>query len=974
MKSTIVSIAVVACTAIASAKASQGEPFPDDDWSQIARLVPDGPANTGMCGFGWDVDIKEDLAIVSSPWVWGDAHPDFHPPGHVPNTGAAWVFEKQDGIWQQVDLLRSPSAWEEGRFGWSCTIIGEQILIGAPGESSLYAPGPDDPDLSVCESDITGDWVTDQGRIHVYEREANGWSRVQSIQTPLVPQITYCGPDFPALYRRLTGLGFSIGHDGDDLLVVGCPYEWSWVPNSEFDYYETGAVHVFRRNGSDWEHMQALDLGPARREGTAVGFSVDVSPDERFIVAGAGEQWADLDNDGQYDFAGNGYGAAYIFDLSVDTLMYELSQSLTRDDVQPGLAARNIFFGDDVALSIVPNPVNERDEYHLFIGTPGATIESFPGSGVEEYAAGAVDHFVVRDGSSFEWERTIQNPDPGREHWFGEKLDLGSDALLISASGADRDANGDGDIQFDVGASYMYYLNFENIFAANEAGKDALDEYVQWRGRWTGTPSVPQGNIYFGWPAAIDDNEIIAAATGESNCIGAAYIFRNPFPDLDEDGLSDSAEVRGVSWVNPDGTAGTFPLRVGNTGYDKDAQTDPRPVADPWRKDIFIEIDTVDASHINWDALQLVRKAFREAPVGNPSGPDGVALHYTDPANVEVIGGIADPFPYDNAAALAAKSAHFTNPEDFFSHPEAVDEIRQAKLGAYRWAFFAGDIEDDVAGYATAPGEYMVFSGPHMGAIDDRFAASTFMHELGHTLGLDHGGDDEVNFKPNYVSVMNYNFDSIRLLDGSWPAVDFSREVTTTLDEADLDEPFGLTSPEYSDVLMPVPLAPGATGPLSQRWRWVRLDGSPIDWNDNEDPSELGVDADPNYLGAGYTTLGPWATPSPGEILTGHNDWEAPLAFAPVLIELRGDQDDYLQDSDYTVEFLEELADTIPPPPIPCTGADLAEPYNLLDLADITTFITAFVAQDPIADLDDSGLHDLTDITLFVTGFVAGCP
>jgi hypothetical protein len=34
----------------------------------------------------------------------------------------------------------------------------------------------------------------------------------------------------------------------------------------------------------------------------------------------------------------------------------------------------------------------------------------------------------------------------------------------------------------------------------------------------------------------------------------------------------------------------------------------------------------------------------------------------------------------------------------------------------------------------------------------------TFMHELGHNLGLEHGGDDELNYKPNYLSVMNYTF------------------------------------------------------------------------------------------------------------------------------------------------------------------------------------------------------------------------
>lgn len=36
--------------------------------------------------------------------------------------------------------------------------------------------------------------------------------------------------------------------------------------------------------------------------------------------------------------------------------------------------------------------------------------------------------------------------------------------------------------------------------------------------------------------------------------------------------------------------------------------------------------------------------------------------------------------------------------------------------------------------------------------------ASTIMHELGHNLGLRHGGDEDVNYKPNYWSIMNYMY------------------------------------------------------------------------------------------------------------------------------------------------------------------------------------------------------------------------
>ncbi|USN99249.1 MAG: hypothetical protein H6810_00810 [Phycisphaeraceae bacterium] len=58
----------------------------------------------------------------------------------------------------------------------------------------------------------------------------------------------------------------------------------------------------------------------------------------------------------------------------------------------------------------------------------------------------------------------------------------------------------------------------------------------------------------------------------------------------------------------------------------------------------------------------------------------------------------------------------------------------------------------------------------------------------------------------------------------------------------------------------------------------------------------------------------------------------------------------------------------------PCNLADLAAPYGLLDLSDITTFISAFTGGDPLADLDGNGLFDLTDVTIFVTQFTAGCP
>jgi hypothetical protein len=74
--------------------------------------------------------------------------------------------------------------------------------------------------------------------------------------------------------------------------------------------------------------------------------------------------------------------------------------------------------------------------------------------------------------------------------------------------------------------------------------------------------------------------------------------------------------------------------------------------------------------------------------------------------------------------------------------------------------------------------------------------AGTLMHELGHNLGLPHGGVDDLVRKPNYLSVMNYAFQLTGLMRSNLSFVlDYSR-FTIPLDERALDEGngFGVTS------------------------------------------------------------------------------------------------------------------------------------------------------------------------------------
>ena len=99
------------------------------------------------------------------------------------------------------------------------------------------------------------------------------------------------------------------------------------------------------------------------------------------------------------------------------------------------------------------------------------------------------------------------------------------------------------------------------------------------------------------------------------------------------------------------------------------------------------------------------------------------------------------------------------------------------------------------------------------------------MHEFGHNLGLRHGGGDGVNYKPNYLSIMNYAFQFVGLRSRTEPPrFDYSR-FAIALDERALNENagFGVTAGSPAADFVTSGSARGPRGPSSpsggRTWR-----------------------------------------------------------------------------------------------------------------------------------------------------------
>ncbi len=354
--------------------------------------------------------------------------------------------------------------------------------------------------------------------------------------------------------------------------------------------------------------------------------------------------------------------------------------------------------------------------------------------------------------------------------------------------------------------------------------------------------------------------------------INVSDVFNCQFSggDTDGDGLCDNWEQGSAGLVIDDPIlTAPPPFGLGLTINDPITIPCQQPLCPSNAiKDIYVELDFMEGHQPDPQAIADVVDAFATAPTP-------INLHVI--VDDEILH--TDVIFFDTMGENSLLSDFDILKLDWFgTDDERADvdnfaDIREVKRQFMRYTLFVHDVDSQtvdpgVSGIAEQHGNDVIVSlgsfTNGVGSVNQQ--AGTFMHELGHTLNLNHGGPnvelDENNCKPNYLSVMNYAYQLPDFLPER--PIDYSRVIAPLLNEN-----MGLNE---------------ATGFDSDSSEWPRIaygtpngvhrdlaDGTAIDWNDN-DVIESGLTADINNFGIADCD-GTDGGPSQYVDLQSYDDW-----------------------------------------------------------------------------------------------------
>ncbi|HNT25349.1 MAG TPA: Ig-like domain-containing protein [Anaerolineales bacterium] len=445
------------------------------------------------------------VSISGDTIVVGAALEDGGPGDPLSNAGAAYVFRRNQGgadLWGQVAILHASDAQVGDMFGASLGLDGDLLVVGAQNEGGGL-----------------GDPLTSSGAAYVFERSQGGidaWGEINILRASDAQEYDY--------------FGTPVAIDGN-MIVAGAYTENGGSGDPLID---AGAVYLFSAGGT-WQEAAEI------RNTTANDYGLDAALDGDTLVVGAhhgglsqaGEVYVyyrDQDGAGAWGqvailSASNGevgddFGLSVAIAGDVIVVGADCERGASNEYTCSGAAYvfhRNQGGADawgEVAL-LRGSDTGDVDQFGWDVAIDGDTL--VVGS-INAGVGGAAYVFQRNQGGADAWGEVaiLQSSEAQIGDAFGDCLDISGDTIVV---GAHYEDGGPGEPNSAAGAAY--------VFQRNLGGADSWNQVTILRA------SDPQAGDQFGVALAIFGDTIVVGANFEDGGLGnpladtgAAYVYQ----------------------------------------------------------------------------------------------------------------------------------------------------------------------------------------------------------------------------------------------------------------------------------------------------------------------------------------------------------------------------------------------------------------------------------------------------------------
>ncbi len=435
-------------------------------------------------------------------------------------SGAVYIFTRVNNAWTQQAYIKASNSGQSYRFG-------HHVVLSQDGNTLAVSSFYEASAAKGIDGDQTDKSIPQAGAVYVFTRSGAAWSQQAYIKASNTGE-----KENGKTPSKGDQFGFSLALSADgNTLATGAISEDSAAKGINGDQdnnslQSSGAVYVFTRTGTKWS-QQAYVKASNPGANDLFGYAVGLSADGNTMAASAYDEGSSArEINGVMDRGVRGTGAIYVFTRTgadwAQTAYLKASNAENGDSL-----------GYDMAISQDGNTIvggaGDEDCFAAGVNPPEKCDNDYK----TDTSTGAA-YVFVRSGSTWTQQAFIKASHPGKEDWFGSRLNISGDGNTIGICAQLENGNSKGingnekDVSAeDSGALYLFtrtgttWVQKAYVKGSNTRAYDEFASSVAFSkdGKIMAVGARGEGSAAKGINANQNDTSAMGA--------GAVYVFSN---------------------------------------------------------------------------------------------------------------------------------------------------------------------------------------------------------------------------------------------------------------------------------------------------------------------------------------------------------------------------------------------------------------------------------------------------------------